>query len=189
MREPSRLRAGAVVFALAALQSAGCATTRYTQSALAVTPPSTEGEVRPAKAASAISVTIEKVKLRVETMDRAPRSSSIPLLRVRVVFDPPAIGYSFDPGQAVLRSADGREWRAEGGGYRPLYPGDSVDLAFDAAVPERETFELVLCGLARGTEHIDPVTLQLSRRSGRSIDRVYWLEGLLAPLAYAPYLP
>jgi hypothetical protein len=26
--------------------------------------------------------------------------------------------------------------------------------------------------------------LWLSRRSGRSIDRVYWLEALLAPLAY-----
>jgi hypothetical protein len=183
-RQPTS-RAGCVaIVALAGALSAGCATTRYTQSALAPVPRSAEGGAA-AKSRTAVSVEIERVKLRVATLDRAPQGGAIPRLGVRVVFDTPELGYSFDPGQAVLRSADGREWRAQGGnGHRPLFPDATVDLWFDAVVEESATFELVLDGLARGTTTLDSVTLRLSRRSGRSIDRVYWLEALLAPLAY-----
>ena len=46
----------------------------------------------------------------------------------------------------------------------------------------------MLGGLARGQTRLAPVTLRLARHEGRSIDRVYWLEALLAPLAYAPYV-
>ncbi len=52
--------------------------------------------------------------------------------------------------------------------------------------PETEA-ELVLDGLARGPKRLAPVTLRLARRSGRSYDRLYWLEAigyvLMAPLA------
>jgi len=173
-----------VIVALGGALSAGCATTRYTQTALAQVPRGPEaGAV--AKPGTSVSVEIERVKLRVATLDRAPQGQAIPRLGVRVVFDTPEIGYSFDPGQAVLRSADGREWRARGGdGHRPLPPEATVDLWFDAVVAEGATFELVLEGLARGPTRLDPVTLRLARRSGRSIDRVYWLEALLAPIAY-----
>jgi hypothetical protein len=179
-------RSRGVVVVLLAVLSAACATTRYTQSALAPVPPgsgSAAGVAR-AKGHTVATLEVDNVKLRVATMDRAPRGQAIPPLGVRVEFDLPEIGYSFDPGQVVLRSADGREWRAKGGGYQPLAPDTTVDLAFDAVVAEGAAFELVLDGLARGTTRLDPVTLRLARRNGSSIDRVYWLEVLLAPLAY-----
>lgn len=43
---------------------------------------------------------------------------------------------------------------------------------------------LVVGGLARGQRRIEPLTLTFARRSGRTIDRVCWLEILLAPFAY-----
>jgi hypothetical protein len=171
-----------VAAVLVSLASGACATTRYTQSEIVAAPPDAKG-----KAASGTSLQIEGLKVRVEPLDRAPRGQAIPSLALQVVLEPRELGYSFDPGQVVLRSPDGREWRARGGGYQPVHPKARFDLAFDAAVPEGATFELVLGGLARGQRRLEPVTLGLARRSGRSIDRVYWLEVLLAPLAYAPY--
>jgi hypothetical protein len=171
------------VLVLAASLSAACATTRYTQSALGLAPRGPEGKA--GALAGAVTVEIEKVKLRVATTDRAPRGQDAPRLGVRVVFDTPEIGYSFDAGQVVLRSAGGQEWRAKGKGYLPLFPPEAmVDLAFDAVVAEGEAYELELAGLARGETRLDPVTLRLGRKGGRSIDRVYWLEFLLAPMAY-----
>lgn len=165
------------------LLPAACATTRYTQSGFVASPPDVKG-----KPGSTVSLEIEGLRLRVDTLDRAPRAQAIPPLALRVVFDPRELGYSFDPGQVLLRSADGQEWRAPGGQYLPVYPRASFDLAFDVAVPPESSFELVLGGLARGQTRLEPVTLRLARGSGRSIDRVYWLEVLLAPLAYAPYV-
>jgi len=175
---PSRARR-AVVAALFGLLSAACATTRYTQSAVVALPPDVKG-----KAGSAASLEIEGLKLRIEGLDRAPQSQAIPRLALRIVFEPRELGYWFDPGQVVVRSADGGEWRAPGGEYRPVYPKASFDLAFDATVPQGASLELVLGGLARGQQRLEPVTLRLARRSGRTIDRVYWLEILLAPFAY-----
>jgi hypothetical protein len=89
----------------------------------------------------------------------------------------------------VLRSADGREWRSGGGEYCPVYPKASFDLAFGATVSREASLELVLGGIARGQKRLEPVTLRLKRRNGRSYDRLYWLEtigyAVLAPIAAA----
>jgi hypothetical protein len=181
MRHFPTSRAGSVVVAaLFGLLSASCATTRYTQSAVVAVPPDAKG-----KAGSAASLEIEGVKLRIEALDRAPREEAIPALSLRVVFDPRELGYSFDPGQVVLRSPDGREWRAAGGGYRPVYPKAGFTVTFDASIPKEASFDLVLGGLARGTKRLEPVTLRLARRDGRSYDRLYWLEAI----GYAVMLP
>jgi hypothetical protein len=181
MRELPSLPARAVVAAvLLGLVSAGCATTRYTQSAVVAVPTGIEG-----KPGSSASIEIDGLKLRIEPLDRAPRDQAIPSLRLRIVFDPRELGYSFDPGQVVLRGADGKEWRANDSGYRPLSPKSSVEVGFDAAVDQASTFDLVLAGLARGQKRLEPVTLRLARRKGISYDRLYWLEAI----GYAVALP
>lgn len=178
-------RARRVLFAvLVGLLPAACATTRYTQSAVVAVPPGVEG-----RAGSAASLEIEGLKLRIETLDRAPRSGAIPPLGLRIVFDPRELGYWFDPGQVVLRGADGKEWRAGGGEYRPVYPKASYDVTFDATVPKGVGLELVLGGLARGQKPLQPVTLRLARREGRSYDRLYWLEAIGYVLSAAAYAP
>jgi hypothetical protein len=170
---PSSRGQRVVVALLVGIASTACATTRYTQSAVVAIPPEVKG-----KAGSAPSLQVEGVKLRIEPLDRAPRDQATPPLRLRIVFDPPELGYSFDPGQVVLRSADGREWHANGGGYQPLSPKASVDVGFDAVVEPETTFDLVLDGLARGQRRLEPVTLRLARRKGISYDRLYWLEAI-----------
>jgi len=169
---PSRA-SRAFVAVLVGLLPAACATTRYTQSRLQTGPPEAEGRGR-----EAVSVEIEGIKVRVESLDRAPRGKAIPNLRLRLVFDPRELGYSFDPGQVVLRGPDGREWLGAAGGYRPVYPKASVDLAFDVVVEPETRMELVLGGLARGKKPLGPVTLRLARHRGTSIDRLYWLEAI-----------
>jgi len=136
-------------------------------------------------AGSKASIEIEGLKLRVEALDRAPRDQAIPPLALRIVFEPRELGYSFDPGQVVLRSADGREWRGRGGEYRPIQPKTGFTVAFDAGLPREASFDLVLGGLARGPRRLEPVTLRLARREGRSYDRLYWLEAI----GYAVMLP
>ncbi|HSD29162.1 MAG TPA: hypothetical protein VLL75_17810 [Vicinamibacteria bacterium] len=178
MRQLPTSKAGSVV--VAALLSASCASTRYTQSAVVAVPTGVKGDP-----GSKASIEIEGLKLRVEALDRAPREQAIPSLTLRIVFDPRELGYSFDAGQVVLRSADGREWRALGGEYRPIYPKAGFTVAFDASVPKDASFDLVLGGLARGPRRLEPVTLRLARREGRSYDRLYWLEAI----GYAVALP
>jgi hypothetical protein len=179
----SRL-AKSLVLAVASTLSAACATTRYTQSRIA--PPQAKG-----RGAEAARLEIEGVKVRVESLDRAPREQGTPSFAVRVVFAPEALGFSFDPGQVVLRDAGGRTWHAGAGGYQPLGSGASFDLSFDAAVAPGKPMELVLGGLACGTKRIEPVTLRLARGEGRSYDRLYWLEALgkvlLVPLGILSY--
>jgi len=170
----------AVIAVLVGLLPAACATTRYTQTGVVALPPEVKGHP-----GSAASLEIEGLKLRIETLDRAPQSQAIPPLGLRVVFDPRELGYWFDPGQVVLRSADGGEWHASGGEYRPVYPKASFDLAFDATVSKEASLELVLGGIARGQKRLEPVTLRLARREGRSYDRLYWLEAI----GYAVALP
>lgn len=159
------------VLAAALSLSSACATTRYTQSRIETAPHATKG-----REGEAVSVEIEGLRVRIETLDRAARGEGIPNLGLRLVFDPDALGYSFDPGQVVLRAADGQEWRGAAGGYRPLYPKAHVDLAFDTAVGPEGRMDLVIDGLARGARRLEPVTLRLARHSGTSIDRLYWLE-------------
>jgi hypothetical protein len=164
--------------------SCACATTRYTQSRIEAMPPDVKG--RPGAAAS---VEIEGLKLRIETLDRTPQPQGIPHLSLRLVFQPRELGYSFDPGQVVVRNADGGEWRSPGGEYRPVYPNASFDLAFDVAVTPQTQVDLVLGGLARGPKRLAPVTLRLSRHAGRSYDRLYWLEAIGYVLSAAAYAP
>jgi hypothetical protein len=172
-----------VLFTACALSS-GCATTRYSQSRIETAPHEGKG-----RRGEAVSLKIEGLEVRVESLDRTPRGQGIPNLALRLVFDPGALGYSFDPGQVVLRGADGREWRAAGSGYQAVYPKAHVDLVFDTAVGPEGRMDLVLGGLARGTRRLEPVTLRLARHSGTSIDRMYWLEAvgyMLSAAAYAP---
>jgi hypothetical protein len=174
--------AKSTVFVAGCVLSCACATTRYSQSRIETVPSDVKGHT-----GSRASVEVEGLKIRIESLDRTPREETIPRLSLRLVFEPRELGYSFDPGQVVLRDSKGGEWRASGGEYRPLFPGAGFDLAFDVAVTPETRADLVLGGLARGPMRLAPVTLRLARREGRSIDRVYWLEALLAPLAYAPY--
>ena len=178
-----RARSSPVACGLAAvvagLLSGACATTRYTQSGFAAGPGA--GQTPPGSTAA---LEVEGLRLRLATLDRAPRGKALPPLALRVAFEPRELGYSFDPGQVVLRGPDGQEWRPSGGQYVPLAPGDSFDLVFDAAVPAGATCELVIDGLARGPRPLPPVRLRLARREGRSIDKADLVETLLWPLGY-----
>ena len=164
--------------------SCACATTRYTQSRIEAVPLDVKGH-----AGSRASVEIEGLKIRIESLDRAPVGQAFPQLALRVAFEPRELGYSFDPGQVVLRDGKGGEWRASGGEYRPLYPGAQFDLWFDAAVTLEAQADLVLGGLARGPKPLAPVTLRVGRRAGRSYDRLYWLEAIGYVLSAAAYAP
>jgi hypothetical protein len=197
----SRARS-AVVAVLVGLLPAACATTRYTQSGIVALPPDVKG--RPGSTAS---LEIEGLKLRIETLDRAPQSQAIPRLALRLVFEPKEIGYAFDPEQVVLRGGDGATWRPHAAGpgtfdgrlwscatgaapgvsepgYHFLASRSCFDLDFEVTVAKDTRLALVVGGLARGQRRIEPLTLTVARRSGRTIDRVYWLEILLAPFAY-----
>jgi len=181
-----------VAVAAACALSSACATTRYTQSRFEAMPPGANGT-----AGAVACLEVGGLKVRVETLDRTPlkeareNGGTVQPLALRFAFEPPALGYSFDPGQVVLRTADGRERRAARAGYELVYPGASFDLVFDAAVEPGTPAELVLGGLARGPKRLEAVTLRLARREGRSIDRMYWLEAIgyavLAPLAVLTY--
>jgi hypothetical protein len=173
----------ATLFALvvAAALSAACATTRYTQSRIETAPGAPK-----ARAGEAVTMELEGLKVRVGSLDRAPRGEAIPTLALQLSLEPAALGYSFDPGQVVLRAADGREWRPSVSGHRPLAPKDSMTLEFGAAVEPGQAMDLVLRGLFRGPKPLPPVTLRLARHDGRSYDRLYWLEAIGVVLA-APF--
>jgi hypothetical protein len=201
-RELTRL----AVVAATSLLSAACATTSYTRSSVTSVPPGLKG-----KAGADATLEIEGLKLRIETLDRAPVSREIPQLAIRLVFDPRVLGYSFDPGQVALRASDGAAWRPRVSGpgtfltgpwscsgdvssddaprSHLLAPRSCFELAFDVALAPEQRLELEIGGLARGRTRIEPVRLRLARRAGRSLDRVYWLEAvgavLAAPLALA----
>ena len=180
---PSRFARVLLFLAVGALSGA-CATTRYTQSGIGGDSPDGEG-----RSSSKACVEIEGLKLTIQTLDRTPEETPLRHLVLRIEFEPGELGYSFDPGQVVLRAADGREWRADGGCYQPIYPDLAVSVGFDAAVEPGADVELELGGLARGQTRLEPVRFRLARRRGRSIDRMYWLEAIgygMAVLTY-PY--
>ena len=162
--------------------SGACATTHYTQSRIEAVPPDVEG--RPGSSAS---IEIEGLRLGIRLLDRTPEEQAIRRLTLRLVLEADELGYSFDPGQVVLRTADGREWRPTGGAYLPVYSKAEFDLVFGVAVEPETHAQLVLGGLARGPKRLEPVTLLLARHPGRSIDRMYWLEAIAVPLAVLTY--
>lgn len=144
--------------------SGACATTRYTQSRVTALPPGAKG----ATGGAASLQLDDDLRVRIEPLDRAMRGSEVPNLGLRVAFEPRVLGYSFDPGQVVLRTVDGREWRAPGGEYRPILDGASFDVAFPAPVRPGEAAELEIGGLARGPQRLAPVRLRLARRDAVS---------------------
>lgn len=166
--------------------SGACATSRYTQSRIEPATPGSRGG-----SGTRATAEIEGLKLSVETLDRTPENDPARRLSLRLVFDPDQLGYSFDPGQVVLRGPDGREWRASGGQYHPLHSKASFDVCFAAAVEPETPMNLVVSGLALGPKRLPPVTFSLGRRGGTSIDRVYWLEAvgtaILVPLEILAY--
>ena len=166
------------------LTPAGCATSHYTQSRIQTVPQGVKGH-----AGARASLELGGVKMSIEGLDRAPRGQEAPLVSLRFVFEPGELGYSFDPGQVLLRTADGREWRSTRQGYELIQPGSEFDLRFAVALEPKQEAELVVAGLARGSKPLEPVTLRLGRRDGTSIERLYWLEAigvaLTAPLAGA----
>jgi hypothetical protein len=170
----------------ACLLPAACATTSYSRGFVAAVPQGVKG-----KAGGSPSVEIDGLKVRIESLDYAKKGAEIPPLALRLVFEPRELGYSFDPGQVRLRKADGSILapNVAESGYRLLAPGSSFTIGFDATLTQEARFELEFGGLARGRRRIDPVRLALARRTGRSYDRLYWLEAigviLSAPLAAA----
>lgn len=172
----------AMAFLAVGVLSGACATTRYTQSRIDTLPPDVEGN-----AGSRASVEIEGLTFNIQALDRTPEQEAIRRLTLRIEFEPRELGYSFDPGQVLLQTADGREWRTVGGEYLPVYPKAAFDLSFDVAVEPGAAVELVLGGLARGTKRLEPVSFRLARRRGRSIDRVYWLEAIGYAMAVLTY--
>jgi len=178
---PARFVRSLALLAVCVLSGA-CATTRYTQSRIETLPPGVEG--RPGSRAS---LEVEGLRFGVQVLDRTPQQQAVRRLALRLVFEPVELGYSFDPGQVVLRTADGRESRPTGGAYVPLYPRAAFDLVFGVAVEPDTEAELVLGGLARGTRRLEPVSVVLARHPGRSIDRMYWLEALAIPLSILTY--
>jgi hypothetical protein len=181
----TRTLVGMAALGAACMVTSGCATSRYSQSRIATVPQAAKG-----RAAHSVAFEIDGVKTRIESLDRARQGDEAPRLSLRIAFEPRELGYSFDPGQVVLRTDEG-EWRPRASGYQPVLPQSSFELAFDEAVEPTQRAELVVGGLARGKTALAPVTLRISRHEGTSIDRMYWLEAigvaLAAPLAGAAY--
>lgn len=174
--------ARALVLLAGGVLAGACATTRYTQSGIDALPPRVEG-----RTGSTAAAEIEGLKLRIRTLDRTPEQEAVRRLALQIEFEPRELGYSFDPGQVLVRTPDGREWRARGGRYHPLFPKATFDLWFDVTVEPGARVELVLGGLARGSKRLEPVSFGLSRQRGTSIDRMYWLEAVGYAMAVLTY--
>jgi hypothetical protein len=114
----------------------------------------------------------------------AAPAPAAPPLGLALQFQTRVLGYSFDPGQLVLRDGRGGEWRpvaasagrmkygecqAAGtfgdarGGYVPLAEGSCVLVHFDRAVGNGDRLELVVAGAALGKRRLEPVTVGLVR--------------------------
>jgi hypothetical protein len=187
------------------LGTSGCTTAGYSATRIDPLPPGTKGRA----SGTAAWFEIERLKVALYGGDTAKEGTAVPPLRLRLVFDPPEIGYSFDPGQVLLRGASGTEWRPhvlgpglvdQGGGgpcrvvgsaadafggsaYRFLTARTCFELGFDLTVQPDVPLDLVLDGFARGPKRLPSLTLRVQRRSWRSIEHIWPLEILLAPLA------
>lgn len=163
------------------LLSGACATAHYTQSRIA-----TEATDR---ATTHARFRVQGLKVAIETLDRTPEETPSRDLGLRVVLEPDELGYSFDPGQVVLRNAEGREWRAWKHGYHPIHSETSFDLHFDAAVEPDARLELVVGGLARGPHRLPPATFRVALGHGRSYRGAPWLEKVGLVVGYAIIIP
>lgn len=183
MTSITRVRASWMTLALAACGPlGGCATKRYAGSSVVSLPAGLQGKVGGRKA----SLEIEGLKVRIEAAGQEAEAGENPRVSLQLRFDPQELGYSFDPARVVVRGGEGREWRPEvPSGYRPLVPGSTFGLSFDVETAPASRLSLVLDGLARGAKRLEPVVLPIGPRTWSSIERVYWLEILLAPLALA----
>lgn len=205
MRTALTAAAASAALALGASGFLGCTTAGYSATKIDPLPTGVRGRV----SGTAASFEIERLKIALYGGDTAEEGKAIPPLRLRLVFEPPEIGYSFDPGQVLLRGAVGAEWRPrilgpglvdEGGGgpcrvvgsaadvsletsYQFLTARTCFELGFDLTVQPDVPLELVLDGFARGQKRLPPLTLRIQRRSWRSIEHIWPLEILLFPLA------
>jgi hypothetical protein len=191
----------ALVFAgTAAVLLSGCSTAGYSGSRIEM--PAADGKAR---GGTTLSFQIDALKVSIHGGDVTREGGTVPRLRLLLVFEPPEIGYSFDPSQVVLRSAEGQEWRPRAWGpglldgktptcsapqlgeadssYHFLSPKTCFGLAFDLTIEADTRVDLVLGGLARGRRALDPVTLRISRKSWRSIEHIWPLEILLLPVS------
>jgi len=163
---------------VACLGSSACATTSYSRGEVRTLPSGVKG-----KAGGNAHLELAGLRLHLEALDYASKNAAIPPLALRLRFDPRELGYSFDPAQVRLRDEGGATWSPVDcvPGYQTVGADSSFGLRFDVKLLPDAPLELELGGLARGTKRIDPVRLVLARRTGRTIDRVYWLE----PIGYA----
>jgi len=155
-----------------------CATTRYSETRMIPA-----ADVR-GRADSRLSLHVDDAKISIETRDRVPRDSEPTRLVLEIAFEPHVLPYSFDHSQVVLRVHGKGEWRPESSpaGYVPITSGSKFTLVFGTSVTPGSEAELEIGGLARGAEPVDAVLLRIGRRSGTSIDRMYWLEALAYPV-------
>ncbi len=108
-----------------------------------------------------------------------------PPLGLALRFRTRVLGYSFDPGQLVLRDGQGGEWKPLAasagrmkygecqaaswsfgdarGGYVPLEEGSCVLVQFDRSVGTGERLDLVVAGAALGKRRLEPVSVGLVR--------------------------
>ncbi len=187
---PRAIRCRCVPLALLAATSspAACPTKpceSYDYHATAIAPLSSPST--PEQAGTSTTFDVEGLTVRIVSQDVASEGQPAPPLALRLLFEPREIAYSFDPGQVVLRGADGSEWhpRVRGPGrvdrkthtcagddgdsaegesrYSFLSPKTCFDLFFEATVEPASRWELILAGLARGRRRLDPVGFRLSR--------------------------
>ncbi|HEX9188818.1 MAG TPA: hypothetical protein VGB87_17180 [Vicinamibacteria bacterium] len=170
----------ALVALAAALLLGGCATTYYSGARVVSLPSGHPGKVGGRSA----SFDLEGLKVRLDASGEVAKKGHVPRVSLRIRFDPPEIGWSFDPGKVVVRDAEGRTWpAAAAAGYRPLVPGASFDLSFDVLAAPDSRLTLVIDGIARGARPLDPVALPIGPKRWGSIERLYWLEAIGYALA------
>jgi hypothetical protein len=193
--------AGSLPVLVAATMAAGCTTVAYNGAGIQTT-----AEAARRAGGTHASFAVEGLRIEVRSGDVAREGEPVPPLSLLLVFDPPEIGYSFDPGQVDLRAEDGTAHRPRvrgpgllgsyecrvtlpaadaPPGYHLLSPHTCFELAFDLAVAPGSRADLVLGGLALGSRRLDSPTLHLSRRHWRQIEHVWPLEILAVLLSGA----
>jgi hypothetical protein len=192
-----------VAVALAALLPAGCSTVALHGSRIETVPDGATGRAR----GQAVTLEIEGLRLKAQPVDAVAVGRPLPPLRVRLVFEPAVIGYSFNPGDVRLRDAAGTEWKAlvagpgalewdvcrgasgpvatGPGGFVTLWRGCCFEIQFDVATPPEGRLVLELDGLARGQRRLAPAKLQVAHATWSRVERMYWLEALGTALEVA----
>jgi hypothetical protein len=183
----------ALILSLAAAALLPACTT-VTRSATRVAAPS---DPQGSKASRSVRLSLdEHLRAELRTTDAVasvvPRPSggpasaapAAPPLGLALRFQTRVLGYSFDPGQLVLRDGKGGEWKPAAasagrmkygecqvaaafgeprGGYVPLAEGSCILVQFDRAVGAGDRLDLVVSGAALGKRRLEPVTVGLVR--------------------------